>query len=63
MCACVAGPTSLFFELAGRQARWRDLEGIALTIEGDHALARQVPGWIRLDKAVGRDFPVVRPAA
>jgi DNA-binding HxlR family transcriptional regulator len=44
-------------------ARWRDLEGTALTVEGDRALARQLPGWIRLDKMVGRDFPVVRPAA
>jgi hypothetical protein len=33
-----------------------DLEGTALRIEGDHALARQLPGWIRLDKVVGRDF-------
>jgi hypothetical protein len=29
-------------------------------IEGDGALARQAPGWIRLDKVVGRDFPVVK---
>jgi DNA-binding HxlR family transcriptional regulator len=44
-------------------ARWRDLEGSALTIEGDRTLAKQVPSWLRLDKVVGRDFPVVRPAA
>ena len=44
-------------------ARWRDMEGKALTIEGDRNLAKQVPSWIRLDKVVGRDFPVVRPAA
>jgi len=24
---------------------------------------RSLPGWIKLDKVVGRDFPVVRPAA
>jgi hypothetical protein len=35
------------------------MEGKALTIEGDRKLAQQVPGWIRLDKVVGRDFPVV----
>jgi hypothetical protein len=40
-------------------ARWRDLEGTALRVEGDRALARQFPSWIRLDKVVGRDFPVV----
>jgi hypothetical protein len=44
-------------------ARWRDLEGTALTVEGDNTLARKFPSWIRLDKMVGRDFPVVRPAA
>jgi DNA-binding HxlR family transcriptional regulator len=44
-------------------ALWRNLAGTALFIEGDRDLARQLPGWIRLDKVVGRDFPVVRPAA
>jgi len=44
-------------------ARWRDLVGTALTVEGDRGLARQVPAWIRLDKVIGRDFPVVRPDA
>jgi len=44
-------------------ARWRDLVGKALTIEGDRRLAQQVPAWIRLDKVVGRDFPIVRPEA
>jgi hypothetical protein len=44
-------------------ARWRDLAGKALTIEGDRRLARELPTWIRLDKVVGRDFPVVRPEA
>jgi DNA-binding HxlR family transcriptional regulator len=43
-------------------ARWRDMQGKALTVEGDRTLAKQVPSWIRLDKIVGRDFPVVRPA-
>ena len=44
-------------------APWRELVGKALRIEGDRDLAKQLPGWIRLDKVVGRDFPVVRPAA
>jgi DNA-binding HxlR family transcriptional regulator len=42
---------------------WRDMAGKALCIEGNPSLAAQLPGWIRLDKVVGRDFPVVRPAA
>ena len=44
-------------------ALWADLEGRRIFVEGDRQLARQVPGWIRLDKIVGRDFPVVRAAA
>jgi DNA-binding HxlR family transcriptional regulator len=44
-------------------ARWRDVAGKALTVEGDRKLATEVPGWIRLDQVVGRDFPVVPHAA
>jgi hypothetical protein len=44
-------------------ALWRDMVGKALSIEGDRSLVQSLPGWIRLDKVVGRDFPVVRPAA
>jgi DNA-binding HxlR family transcriptional regulator len=44
-------------------AAWRDMSGKALTIEGDRRLAQGLPGWLRLDQVVGRDFPVVRPAA
>jgi DNA-binding HxlR family transcriptional regulator len=42
---------------------WREARGRLLFIEGDRELARKLPGWIRLDKVVGRDFPVVRQAA
>jgi DNA-binding HxlR family transcriptional regulator len=45
-------------------ALWRDMVGKKiLSIEGDRSLVKSIPGWIRLDKVVGRDFPVVRPAA
>lgn len=43
-------------------AHWRDMRRKALIVEGDRKLAKLVPSWIRLDKVVGRDFPVVRPA-
>ena len=42
---------------------WRDVQGKAITIEGNRGLARRAPAWLRLDKVVGRDFPVIRPAA
>jgi hypothetical protein len=44
-------------------ARWRDLEGKALTVEGDRKLAKNVVSLIRLDKVVGQDFPPVPRAA
>ncbi len=44
-------------------ALWRDMVGKTLLVEGDRNLAQSLPGWIRLDKVVGKDFPVVRPAA
>lgn len=42
---------------------WPEMAGKALLIEGEHSLARQLPGWLRLDKVPDRDFPVDRPAA
>ena len=56
----VRGKIDDFVKVYVGHARWRDLEGTALRVEGDRALARQFPSWIRLDKVVGRDFPVVR---
>jgi DNA-binding HxlR family transcriptional regulator len=44
-------------------ALWRKMVGKTLFIEGDRDLLQSLPGWIRLDKVVGHDFPVVRPAA
>jgi len=43
-------------------SRWCDLAGRSLVIEGDGDLARCLPAWLKLDKRVGRDFPVVRPS-
>jgi DNA-binding HxlR family transcriptional regulator len=42
---------------------WCDVAGKALKIEGEPRMAKQLPVWLRLDKVVGRDFPIVRPAA
>jgi hypothetical protein len=41
---------------------WRDMAK-ALLIEGERALARQLPGWLRLDQVPDRDFPVDRLTA
>jgi hypothetical protein len=44
-------------------ALWHEVAGKAITVEGDRALAKQAPGWVRLDKVLGRDLPFVRGAA
>lgn len=44
-------------------ALWLEMVGKRIAVEGDAALAKQAPSWIRLDKIVGRDFPVVKGAA
>jgi DNA-binding HxlR family transcriptional regulator len=40
-----------------------DDEGKCLSIEGPPQMARTLVSWLRLDKIVGRDFPVVPPSA
>jgi hypothetical protein len=57
------GKIADFVEVYLGHARWRDLEGKALMVEGDRKLAKEAPSWIRLDQRVGTDFPVVRGAA
>lgn len=42
---------------------WDEMAGKELRIEGEDFLARQLPGWLRLDKVPDRDFAVDRPAA
>lgn len=44
-------------------AMWRDMAEKSLLIEGEHSLARQLPGWLRLNQVPDRDFAVDRPAA
>jgi hypothetical protein len=44
-------------------AAWRDVARKAISIEGDRQRARQLSGWLRLDKVPSREFLVVRPAA
>jgi hypothetical protein len=44
-------------------ATWCEKAGKAIAIEGVRQMARVFPLWLRLEKAPGRDFPVVRPAA
>lgn len=59
----VRGKIADFVAVYLGHSRWCDLTGLSLVVEGDGYLARHVPAWLKLDKVVGRDFPVVRPSA
>jgi hypothetical protein len=45
------------------RARWRDVAGKTLSIEGDRHLAARLPIWLLLDTVPGRDIPILPPAA
>jgi DNA-binding HxlR family transcriptional regulator len=57
------GAISDFVAVYLGHALWRDLADTALVIEGIPRLAKRLPIWLRLDKVVGKDFPLVRTAA
>ena len=44
-------------------ADWRAATRKALRVEGEREACRRLEGWLRLDRIVGRDLPVVPPAA
>ena len=45
-----SGNIADFVALYCGHAVWRDIGGRALRIEGERSLARQLPGWLRLDQ-------------
>jgi hypothetical protein len=57
------GAVSDFVAVVLGHARWRDMAGKALVIEGKRQLAGGLPTWLRLDKVLGKDLPVVRQVA
>jgi DNA-binding HxlR family transcriptional regulator len=42
---------------------WREAAGRTLTVRGEREFARHLARWLQLDKKVGRDLPIVPPAA
>ena len=42
---------------------WSEATRQALRVEGDREVARNLGSWLRLDLVVGRDLPVIPPAA
>jgi hypothetical protein len=59
----VRGNIADFVEVYLGHVPWREAAGKDLFIDGKRELAQRLPGWIRLDQVVGKDFPVVRPTA
>ncbi len=43
-------------------ASWREATRHGLSVEGSREAVRRVAGWLRLDRQVGRDLPIVPPA-
>jgi hypothetical protein len=60
--AVFRGPITDFVRVYLGHARWRDVKGKSIALEGDRVIARHCPAWIRLDQVVGQDFAVVRGA-
>jgi DNA-binding HxlR family transcriptional regulator len=42
---------------------WREMRERKLIIEGERRLVRELPRWLRLDKMLGRDMPIVSPTS
>ncbi len=44
-------------------ATWREMATTKFALEGDRRILRELPAWLRLDKVLGRDLPIVAQAA
>jgi DNA-binding HxlR family transcriptional regulator len=59
----IAGDISALIAVYLGHATWRDVTSRALSVSGDRDPTRHVAAWLRLDKRVGRDLPIVPPVA
>jgi DNA-binding HxlR family transcriptional regulator len=60
----VAGDIAVFVAIYLGHTTWHDAVGNKLSIDGDSRMVQRLPIWLRLDKALGRDYtPLARPAA
>jgi DNA-binding HxlR family transcriptional regulator len=55
----IAGDISAMVAVYLGHASWREVTSRALSVSGDRETARRLAGWLRLDKRVGRDLPIV----
>ena len=61
--AILTGPISVLVEIYLGHRSWSKAMREHLTLDGDPALSRQIEKWLRLDRIVGRDLPIVPPQA
>ena len=59
--AIVTGPVSVLVEIYLGHLSWRKAMRGPLTLDGDPAVSRRLEKWLRLDRLVGRDMPIVPP--
>ena len=59
----VAGDISALIAVYLGHATWRDVTSRALAVRGEREIARHLAAWLQLDKRVGRELPIIPPAA
>lgn len=60
--AVLRGDIADFVKVYLGHVPWREMRDRKLTIEGERALTRRLPSWLRLDKVLGPGMSVVSPA-
>ncbi|MBN9270019.1 MAG: hypothetical protein J0J15_07215, partial [Mesorhizobium sp.] len=59
----VTGPIAVLIDIYLGHQSWRKATRERLRVDGDAALSRQLEKWLRLDRIVGRDLPIVPPGS
>lgn len=60
--AILTGPISVLVEIYLGRMSWPKAMRGPLTLEGSTDVSRHLEKWLRLDKVVGRDLPIIPPA-
>jgi DNA-binding HxlR family transcriptional regulator len=59
----ITGPIASLIAVYLGYATWRAETAKALSIAGDPKIGARIEAWLRFDRLVGRDLPIVPPAA
>lgn len=60
--AIVLGEISALIAVYLGHSTWREATSRALAVRGEREVVRRLAAWLRLDKRVGRELPIVPPA-